>query len=304
MSSVTEKAEKLNADIYESDFALINEVQKTRNLLSRKEAIHLVCDAYRGIKSNASEDRSTCPENCKNCELFGGLNDKEVLCILKMENKHPIFKHHSFFEAQACSIKSMLITLARKEELTSKINNLWNRLRYLEPRYEEYKNEVLKLRPISDKLKLKEKEIEELKKPIEALLTEKSNLQIELQDMKNALLERMEQIAVLETDNTQLRMQNEELSKDSLVEKNSFLTVQVAKAQKNVEDLKTEVEKLTALAEMKKQNLNEIMNQVSKIFGDFRRYAPTTTDPCEIHQYITKVLQRIETFEQQLEVTN
>ncbi len=70
--------------------------------------------------------------------------------------------------------------MARKEELTNQISDLKNRLHYLEPRYEKYKTEVQELRPVSDRLKLREKEIEELKKPIEALLTEKSNLQIEL----------------------------------------------------------------------------------------------------------------------------
>lgn len=157
---------------------------------------------------------------------------------------------------------------------------------------------------IRDKLAAKDKEIEELRKPNEALLTEKSNLQTELQNMKNALVERIEQIAVLETDNIELRMQNEELSKDRLVEKNSFLMVQIAKTQKDVEDLKTEVEKLTALAEMRKQNRDELINQINKIFSDFKQYVPTTADPYEMRQYITKVLQRIENFEQQLEVTN
>ncbi len=122
--------------------------------------------------------------------------------------------------------------------------------------------------------------------------------------MKNALVERIEQIAALETDNIELRMRNEELSKDRLIEKNSFLTVQIAKTQNDVEDSKTEVEKLTALAEMRKQNRDELINQINKTFSDFKQYAPTTAEPYEMRQYIIKVLKRIENFKQQLEVTN
>lgn len=284
MSSTTEKAGKLNSDIYESDFALINEIQKKGDLLSRKEAIHAICDKYRGVEREASEKKLTC-EFLSAKSSFCSMNHPKIVktnaercdaCLKAQKHQRKIFEEEDF------------------------VHKMWKRLDapfgLCDP--------VAQVLFIRDKLAAKDKEIEELRKPNEALLTEKSNLQTEIQNMKNALVERIEQIAALEMNNTELRMQNEELSKDTLVEKNSFLTVQVAKAQKDVEDLKIEVEKVTALAEMRKQNLNELINQINKMMSDFKRYAPTTADPYEIRQYITKVLQRIENFEQQLHVTN
>lgn len=293
MSSTSEKAEKLNADIYESDFVLINEIQKTRNFLSRKEAMHLLCNAYRGIKSDASEDEAICPENCKSCELFGGLNNKEILCILKIENKHPIFKRHSIAEAQACSVKSTLVTLARKEELTDQITDLKNRVHYLEPKYEKYKVEVQELRPVSERLKRKEKEIEELKKPIETLLTEEANLQTELQDMKNALLERIEQIAVLETDNAQLREHVNELSHDTLSEKYAALTIHFGEKEQIITQLTSEIEKEEALIKDLKQKNSDVTLKISKMVRDFRQFAPSSSESYEVVTYLNNVQKTI-----------
>jgi len=283
---MSEKAEKFNTDAFVSDIALISQIQEERNLLSRKEVIRLLCDFFRGIKSDALEN---CPENCKNCELFGGLNGGKVLCILKIENKQPSFKHHSIFEANACSTKSMLITLVRKEELTKQIDALNKRLQYLEPRYEKYKIEIEELRPAAYTLKQREKEIEELKQPLETLLTEKTNLETELQNMKNALVMRIEEIASLETDNAQLRQANEELKHDALLEKNAALIVQLGKKEQDIADLKSEIEKLEALVKTQKQTISDITSKTSETFRDILQFKPSTLEPYEVSAYLKNV---------------
>jgi len=139
----------------------------------------------------------------------------------------------------------------------------------------------------------KDTKIAELRKPQQRLLDRIA----ELENMKNSLLSRLDEIAVLETDNERLRKENEELSQDRLVEKNSFLNVEVGKLNKTIEDLKTEVEKTQALADTRGEKLNSVLSQFSKALRDFKEYCPTTAEPYQMHDYIDKMQKKCQDLE-------
>jgi uncharacterized protein YoxC len=284
MSSTIEKAEKLNADIYKSDFALIAEVQRTCNLLSRKEAIHRLCDAYRGIKSDASGNTPACPEDCKNCELFSGVDKDKVICVLKLENKLPNIKHISLIDAEACSRIPTLITLERKTELQIEMTRLRGQIK---KDWEAYQATIQSL----------QKQYDGISRPHKELLSKYERLKSRASVLKNGLVRKIEEIERLSLAIQGLNGQIGELSANKVVEKNAFLLTEIGRKDENIEDLKRELEGQEALVEHKNRVINDIVTEFSKALRDFKQYRPTTTDPYQLHDYIEKVGQKIQNLE-------
>jgi len=191
-------------------------------------------------------------ESCKQCPLYSGLSAGKVLCVLKLENKQPLIKYRSLVEAQACSMTSTLITLERKGELVNDLKNANNRAEYSKEALEKARRDIDA--DLETLRKQKDAEIDDLKRPMEEVLTESNTLKSRcaaLQtELRNAFVGRSEEIAILEMDNAQLRQQVEEMSHDPIVEKSSFLTVQVAEKEKIIADLKLENSRLDTLLKL------------------------------------------------------
>jgi vacuolar-type H+-ATPase subunit I/STV1 len=146
--------------------------------------------------------------------------------------------------------------------------------------------------PITVILNLK-KQVSDLSKPQQGLLDRIAKLE----NMKDSLLSKLEEMGVLETDNDRMRKEIEELSKDPLVEKNASLTVEIGKLNGTIEALKTQVEKNQALADTRRDKLNSVVSQFSKALRDFKEYCPTTADPYQMHDYIDKMQKKCQDLE-------
>jgi predicted RNase H-like nuclease (RuvC/YqgF family) len=217
-------SEKLNTDAYNEDSGLIDEIRDKLGS-SRKEALHVVCNAYRGV---AVIRKVSCSE--KKCRLYGDLDSKgKVMCVAHRDNKLPTIKHYSLEEAQACSQAPTLISMAEKEPLMEEIKNANQMKQY-------WKDQCEKAREHASK------EIEKLKRPNQELLTENNTLNSRCAEMQNAFsvmeAKKNEELAALETDHNQLKQRVEEMSHDPLVEKNISLMLQRAEDEKTIEDLK------------------------------------------------------------------
>lgn len=224
------------------------------------------------------------PENCKTCDLYSGFVNGKVMCVVRLENKQPTIKLRSLIEAQGCSNMPTLITMARKEELTREIQNRGQMERH-------WKDECEKARVQKDL------EIQKLRKPIEELLKDKNTLESRVSDMGNTLLERDEKIAVLETDNEQLRIQVTKLSENELLKENDGLHIEVTNMQNKLNDYGLEVKKLEALRDKERLTLNEVLSKTNSVFRDFKQYLPTSSEHYDIEQYIKAMQKKIEQFE-------
>jgi DNA repair exonuclease SbcCD ATPase subunit len=188
-------------------------------------------------------------EKCQACPLFGGFFNEKITCVLKLENKQPTIKHRSLLEAQACSTMPTLITLERKNELMQEMHNVENREKYWK------------------------EQAEKVRKPTQDLLAEKATLTSRCSELQNALVTRLDEISTLKKEKEQLKKLIEELSHDTLVEKNAFLTVELGNKDKEIRHLKAEAEKLDALVRKEKQEKADIISQVSKLLREIK--APT-----------------------------
>jgi len=268
---------RLPVDIRDRLLAL----QTEKGLENFQDALNLALTEY--LYGKTVVDKSI-PENCKTCDLYGGFFEGKVYCVLKIENKPSTIKKRSLIEAQACSTRPTLITLFRKEEFEHEINNITRNRNYYQQQCENVR-------------KQKDIEIERLKKPIEALLNDKNTLELKVSDMGNALLERDEKIAVLETDNEQLRIKVEELSHDPLFEQNQLFKVQLSQKESQIADYKREVEKLEALRDKERQTLNEVVSKTNSVFRDFKQFLPKSYEAYDVEQYIKAMQKKIEQFE-------
>lgn len=278
---MVEKAEKLNSDAYESDLTLINDIQQKLNLPSKKDVLHVLCDGYRGTKSEALERGKL------NCE-FRSPNGSYCSC------NDPKLEKTNEERCSACQkAKAHRQRIFEQEDYLERI---WHQKIGI-PFGLGWTDPVARLNFVLKKFTQNDKEIEDLRRPNEALLAEKSNLQTEFQNMKNALVARIEEIAVLETDNARLREEMEELQHDPLLEKNAALTVQLGRNEQVIIDLKSEVEKQEALINAQKLTISDVTTRTSKMLQEFQQYKPLTLEPYDISNYLTGLLKRIADFE-------
>jgi DNA repair exonuclease SbcCD ATPase subunit len=256
------------------------------------------------LKQKVNETIEDLP--CKDCPKFGGIIDGKILCITKKTVDSPIKYHlYSTEIARACSHKPFNTPLDKKtrEEFQRELKNMEQMKIY-------HKNRADELRPKAERLSIVEKqlletmrELEEARKGKEELLNAKSTLESQVSEMKNSLIALMDEKAKLETQVTQLTQLNKELSKDVLVEKNSFLTVELGKRDQDIEHLKSEIEKQEALIEVLKQRTFQLTSEVEKMLREFEQFLPSDLGTCEqcvdsfpIKEYFKNTKKKIEAF--------
>ncbi len=214
-------AQKLNSDIYLSDFEFLNQVIAELALSSRKDGLHEIFNRAKGTPSTVNQ-RVDC----------GYLSDDGLFCC-RDEKK---IKKTTNEQCKACQKAKKLaerdhhlaeIRRAGVRFRTDAAERVW-RLDFGVPAsYDRFYG----LMHIKEKLVQKDKEIEELKKPNEERLTEIDNLKKEC-----------ERLAPLETDNAFLRQEIEKLRHEPLAEKNAYLTIELGRRDEEIQKLKGEVE--------------------------------------------------------------
>lgn len=284
------KAVKLNSDIDAEDFELLNQMIETHNLSSRREGLRLWANSYRGI---AQSNKGIGTFECEHLSPDGSLCSRNY-------PKKPEKTNNTLCGACQKAQKNKERE-ERKAELESLKLNDFHRYEYkfwgrVGAPF-ECTDPIGRVNYALKFLARKDAEIEQLRRPNEALLAEKSNLQTELQNMKNALVARIEEITLLETDNAQLRQVNEELKHDTLFEKNALLIVQLGKKEQDIIDLTSEVEKQEALINSQKQTISEMASRTSKMLREFKQYQPSTLEPYEINAYLKNLQTKIADFE-------
>jgi hypothetical protein len=144
----------------------------------------------------------------------------------------------------------------------------------------------------------REKENKDLKLHIDALinnLKEKSNLESEMKNLKNALLERDGKIGKLETENVKKDELIKKLSESELLTENDGLHVELGKKNDLIVDYANEIKKLEALREKERQATRDIVLHVKATFKDFLQYAPKSE--YDIPAYLTTLRKIIGDFE-------
>lgn len=222
----TQKFEKLNSDIYVSDFEYLHQVIAELNLPSRKDGLHEIFNRAKGTPSTVKQH--------VDCDY---LADDGVFCC-RDEQK---IKKTTNEQCKACQkAKKLAERDSRITEMkrvgvrfrTDAAERVW-RLDFGVPAsYDRFYG----LMHIKEQLVKKDKEIEELKKPNEERLTEIDNLKKEC-----------ERLAPLETDNAFLRQEIEKLRHEPLAEKNAYLTTELGRQNEEIQKLKTENEKQEAI---------------------------------------------------------
>jgi hypothetical protein len=237
---------------------ILDEIVKEKGFDYQYQAQDYLC----GLHTGKQIVGKGLPQKCQTCDFHGKLYNGKVYCFLKVENQLPKYVKFSLIEAEACSTVPTLITMARKEELMQEISNR----RQME---NHWKAEVDKLRTE------KQLEIEKVKKPIEALLTQKSTLESRVCSMENTLLESRNTIGLLETDNEQLRRENALLSESELLKENDDLHLEVKGKDKLIDANTNEIKKSEALSDRRKQTLTEVISQTKTTFRDLKQDIPT-----------------------------
>jgi hypothetical protein len=146
-------------------------------------------------------------------------------------------------------------------------------------------------------LKLRGDRIEELEKPMLDFITEKDTLNSRCAELKNALLERDDRIAILEPKITQLEEKIKSLSENELLNENDGLHKKIEQLGNSNTDYRLEIDKLIALHEKDAKISTDLLSQMTNMLRDFKENVPVTTEPNALATYINNVMKRIEQFE-------
>jgi len=288
---------KVDAD----DIAFLQKIKQENSLFSVDEAHSF---ALKQMQKGKIAFEGNIPENCKSCPKCGFIiKNGKMLCITKKTETDPIRGDWIPLEvAKTCSEKPFNTPINKKtrEQFERELSNMEKMKIYHQKRADN-------LRPKAEHLPIVEKELRETKQELENVQKPIKNLYAELQKTRtwrlhlaNYLLRIMNERKALETDNDFLRKQVEELSHDSLAEKNAFLTVELGKRNRDIEDLKTEIQKLEDLNKWEHQKIINLTSETRKMLRDFNQYLPTSLEPYDIQQYIKNIQKKIEQFENYL----
>jgi hypothetical protein len=261
---------------------------------------------FRERLEGKSVSDATIPKGCESCLKCGFIiKNGKLLCITKKTETDPIRYDWIPLEVVGvCSEKTFNTPINKKtreqyeKDLSTVMNNYLSWKRYaekLEPKAE-------RLLTVEKDFKKTMEEFEEARKGKEDLLNAKSTLESGFSNMKNALLERDEKIAVLETDNEQFRVQIAKLSENELLRENDSLHVQLNGKIKLIDDYAYEVTKLEALLQSKDLIIAEVLSKTKDTFRDFKQFLPTSLEPYDIQQYTKAMLTKIIQFEGYLNI--
>ncbi len=242
------KAEKLNSDVYSEDLDLLNQTITEKSLSSRKEGLHAWANIVRG--SNIEKEQE--------CQYHFG-----NFCTNEPQPQKKLRKTTSEY-CQAClqaqKNKALQDAGAKVQQELFDLCHVSEKDR-VDPFY--------KWAIIADLIDSLNFEIEELKKPAEKYLEEITYLKTELDNLKavksqiesqNAILKQqleqskedilakeLQKRANLENDNAFLKQKLEKMKHEPVFEKNAWLTVELQKANQEIEKLKAKNEQQTAL---------------------------------------------------------
>jgi len=294
-----------SVDFDEETLARIENLKQQKGLPSFKATEDFIHARFFEGKT-VSDD--SIPENCKSCPKFGKqIKNGKVLCLTKKTLAEPMRSQWIPLDvAQGCSEMPFNTPLNKKtrEQFERDLSNM-------EKMKIHHQNRADELRPKAERLPIAERqleqtmrELEEARKGKEDLLSAKSTSELRVSDMKNALLERDEKIASLETDNGQLRKETEELSHERLFEENQLFKVQLGQKERQVADYQLDVQKEQALREKAQEEKISVVKQTLKMLNEFKAFMPSDLKYCEqctqsfkVMDYLRRVQKKIEQFE-------
>ncbi|MGD6851104.1 MAG: hypothetical protein ACQCN6_03490 [Candidatus Bathyarchaeia archaeon] len=214
-----DKKPHLSIKAYPEDAHLIEELQTTKNLSSQGEALHVLCNEYRGTEET---DVQQCEYLCG--EYCGKNADK----IKKVTASY----------CQACK-KSQRISQQEIDERTASMAEYLQKWKLRQEFFErlgvdthKYHDENKWVEQANVILARLDAQFSELRQPS----AEIANLKAEL-----------EKIPPLETDNAFLRAELDEIKQSPLAEKNAWITVENSKKDAEIKRLKEEIEQKDAL---------------------------------------------------------
>ena len=310
MKPITSEKDKFRTTIaFDSEYKeMILNTMKEQGLDSVKSAVQLLLTGKTVVDTSI-------PENCKACLKFGKLvKNGKVLCLTKKTLAEPMrFQWIPLDVAQGCSemLFNTPINKKTREQFEKDLANI-TRMR------DHYVTQVQNLRPKAEllletqkRLEQTAKELYNIKKPHEELLNEKGTLELKVSGMGNALLERDGKIAVLETDNEQLRIQVTKMSENELVKENSEflkendgLRIEITDLKNKLVDHANEIEKIEALGEKNIKDLMEVISKTNSVFRDFKQYLPASYAPHDIDEYRKAMQTKMNQFEGYLVTMN
>jgi DNA repair exonuclease SbcCD ATPase subunit len=295
---MTKRSFKVDEEILE----FLNEIQREYNLFSVDEA-HFFW-LKKTMKGKVPVDAIEDP--CKNCPKPHLITPKGIICITKKAENDQIYKRQfSFAEARACAEKPFNTPLDKKtrEQFERDLSNMEKMKNYHQQRADELRPKAERLPIVERQLQKIMRELEEASKGKEELLNAKNTLESRVSELQNSLIALMDEKAKLEAQVTQLTQLNKELSQDALAEKNSFLTVELGKRDRDIERLKAEVERQEALIEVLKQRVFQVTSEIEKMLREFGEFIPSDLGTCEqcvdsfqIKDYFRNTKKKIEAF--------
>ena len=168
-------------------------------------------------------------------------------------------------------------------------------------RREENRKLIEEKKPLEDKIQLLS---EEMGKKDGELKAKDKELKKELADMKNLLQIKGQEVISLQTDIEYWKTKLQEVSRDTVLEENQYLKVQLGQKGTEIEaknERIIEVEKLIKIASSQKE---DIINTVFKTLRDFKQFIPSMSDACKqctdsssFEQYGKNVLKSISNLE-------
>jgi hypothetical protein len=289
---------KRSFNVDEDDLAFLEKIKQEHGLFSLNETPSFI---FKQLQKGKTVSDDSIPENCKSCPKFGKhVKNGKVLCLTKKTLAEPMRSQWIPLDvAQGCSEMPFNTPTNKKtrEQFERELANMEKMKNYHQNRADE-------LRPKAERLSIAERqleqttgELEEARTGKEDLLSVKSTLESRVSDMTNTLLERDAKIAVLETDNEQLRTQIAELSENEVLTENDSLRVQLNEKIKLIDDTRFEIEKLEALTQKQRQTIDEVISKTKSTFREFRQFLPTSLEPYAISEYIKNAQKKIEQFD-------
>lgn len=240
--TIPQKAVRLSTDAYVEDSALISQIMADLKLDSRKEAIHILCNRYRD--DDDAESGET--ENSK-CDVLV----KEGAGLFCVEN----YEKPKKTTVEKCRVCLKAQKNRERQEERAEIRRLGERVRYdmyLQAEYNFFQRLGVPVGEVHNGVALFNSKLDLMHIANQCL----DKLNAELQELKKPIEEKLKEIATLksqngtlETDNTYLRKQLDELKRDTLFEENIWLKTELRERNKEIEQLKTDVNQKDALIE-------------------------------------------------------
>jgi hypothetical protein len=281
------------------------------------------------------------PQSCESCPLYAGVIEIKgkpaMVCILRVENKEPLFKYHPLDEAKLCSLKPIYISKATQGKYESRIEAIDVQLQRAEENedilqrkddyYEKLRKTLIQrdldqksLEAYGETLKKELRETKRKLEPMQNLIGERDRLKSGNEKMVNGLLERDEKIAILQTDNGYKQdviegqcekisklseseiLKEFKLSESKFLKETDSLHIQLNEKNKLIDDYALDIKKWEALTQKQKQTLSEAISQMKGALMEFRQFLPTSVEPHAIGEYIRAMQKKIEKLESYLEI--